>query len=1169
MEQGKQASLLGLAVSRDLISPEALVAVAMSLPDGSGLMEAVLAQGLLDAEDLELLAGLAAAGSEAQARPQADPDPPTRAGEVLGAEDPLTQEFASHPVPDRTTRASQGSALGRSVLDVQQLTTWKHYRHLEFLGEGGMGRIFKAFDPVLKREVALKFLARDEPDRILRFILEAQHQAKVDHPNICKVFEVGEWKGQSYIAMQLIRGKTLAQARGELSLEEKVGVMQVVAEAIHAAHRQGLIHRDLKPGNIMVARDGGGLKPFILDFGLARGLEPTGLTQQGVAVGTLGYMAPEQAKGIEGAVGFPADIYGMGATLYMLLAGDPPFVDSSGLELLRRTVEEEPRPMSTLDLNLPRDLDTIVLKCLEKKPGRRYASALALAEDLRRFLAGEPLLAIPLDWRDALRKKLQRNRTLSIVVGVASAAVLVLGGLGVRAQWRAHAQSLLAQRFGMEAERLAGSYRWAQMLPLHDMRPHKVELVAWMGRLETQMKRQGALARGPGNFALGQACLTLGESRRALAYLEAGWKAGHQSPECAELLGLAHVAMLREGREEAMGLSTPTLKEARMAELKRVHGDPALYYLRQSGSNPSLVQEGRIALVEDHFEEALAKAQAALHRDPWLVAANLLAGQAHLARGRRMLDTGAYEAASLDASEALAAAGRLQGTARSLVDAYTLEGDAHHLEMEVANTRGLPFTDLGEQYRLALDQALTADPEAAAVHLKAARFYRLWATAEFDAGRDPEPRLAQALDHAREAIRYNPNDAASISLLSQIYQVQAASRSNHGQDPMPIWDQGLALGQRAIDLRPQDPYFHANQGNLFKARGAYLQKHGRDPRPDLQQSLASFGTASRLSPTYYMPLLNCGISYRLLASQEAFDGGDPIPFLEQAQARYQEALQRNGRQAAIYNNLGVLCRYKAEMELRRGVSPQASYAAAATALNKALELKPGYAYSLCGLADVAALRGLGQRLAGEDPQASFHEALTQYGLALTANANDGGIHQRAGRTWVELGRFEARQGRSGRGQFNKARACFEASLRVDPDSSDTLMDLARLQVLEGALAQAAASAAKAQAISPDAVEPLLLEAEVALAEAARHAGKARTSDLDRAAAALDTTESRQHWNPLRKVLRAQHLLLQEGVESDRRARGLQAESLLQAAFREDRLLSLRYEALLQHLAKAK
>ena len=1167
MKDRRHNSLLGLAVMRGLISPQELGKAALTLPEGGRLMEAVLAQGLLLPADLqqlsELMEGNSLGGGERR-EPLAWPTQLGQGPEPVDA--PRTSD--SLGAWDGASRPVLPSTMGRQVLDATRLRTWKHYRNLAFLGEGGMGRIFQAFDPLLNREVALKFLARDEPEKIIRFVLEAQHQAKVDHPNICKVFEVGEWKGQSYIAMQLIRGKNLAEAREEMTLEEKVGVMQVVAEAIHAAHRQGLTHRDLKPGNIMVERDGAQLKPYILDFGLARGLEATGLTQQGVAVGTLGYMAPEQARGDQDAVGFHSDIYGMGATLYMLLAGDPPFGSSSGLELLRRTVEEEPPPMSTLALNLPRDLDTIVLKCLEKDPGRRYASALALAEDLRRFLAGEPLLAAPPDYWDALRKKLRRNRTVSMVVGVAAAIVLVLAAWAGRAQWRAHAQSLLAQSFGMESARLAGSYRWAQMLPLHDMGPHKRAMRAWMGRLEAQMRQQGSVARGPGNFALGQTFLTLGEPDKALARLEQAWRAGYRGSDCSELLGLAHGAVFQEGVEAALGQSTKALMDIRLGELKRLHGDQALYYLRLSGTTLSLVHEGRLAYLETHYEEALAKAQLALDRDPWLVEANLLIGQARLARGRRSLAQGGYEAAGQDAAEAVLAGARVEAMARSDVDGYVLEADGQRLAMELAAARALPFAEAAERCRAALEKALQADPEAAPAHLKMAQLFMQLVIVDVDQGRDPEPDLAVAMGHCQAAMRDRPDDPAPIIAQAIICYNRAAYRSTHGQDPLPSFEQSLALGQQAITLRPQDYHPHLNQGLTFQIRATYLQKHGRDPRADLQASIAEVTTACQLDPGIWIAWANRGIPLRRLASLEDQEGGDPLPYLAQAQECYRQALACNSRSSTIYNNLGILCKFKAEMELKRGLDPRASFEAAVAALKQSLAIKPGMAFSVCGLGDVAFLRGMANRLAGRDPAPAFQEALARYREALVSNPADGGFDEKAGIAYLEMALQETAQGRSSSACLSHARQAFLEGLRIDRSSNDSLMGLARVQLLGSALGEAAATAAKAQAVTPEAAEPLLLEAEIAVASAERGNGKGRAKDLGRAEGFLKASETWRNRSPLRKVLQAQVLLLRDGRVDERQAWGGQAEALLQSAFQEDRFLGLRYRTWLTRAGKA-
>ena len=1166
MERSRQTGLLGLAVMRGMIGPEALGRVALALPEGGTLLEAVLAQGLLTREDLEQLAELMEAHGLAEQAQEAPSGPPTRQVALPGAADaPRTREpEAGHPRAEAS--GPSPSMLGRRVLDATRLPAWKHFRNLTFLAEGGMGRVFKAFDPVLKREVALKFLARDEPDKVLRFVLEAQHQARVDHPNICKVYEVGEWKGQAYIAMQLIHGRTLVEIRDDLTLREKVAVVQVAAEAVHAAHRQGLVHRDLKPGNIMVERDGATLKPYLLDFGLARGLEATGLTQQGVAVGTLGYMAPEQARGVEGAVGFAADLYGLGATLYMLLAGDPPFVDSSGLELLRRTVEEEPRPMSTLGLDLPRDLDTIVLKCLEKEPGRRYASALALAEDLRRFLADEPLLATPPDWRDALRKRVRRNRSLSLVVGVAAVAMLALGAVALRAQWRARTQALLAQRFGMESEALAGSYRWAQTLPLHDMRRHKAELRAWMARLEAEMLREGSVARAPGSFALGRACLTLGEPDRALAYLEQAWKAGYRAPACAELLGLAHGTLLEEGLAASLGQSTKALQEARVAELKRLHGDPALTYLRLSGTTPSLVHEGRMAYLEGRYDEALAKAQLALARDPWLVEAQLLIGQTHLARGRRCLDQGGYEACLQDAAQARLAGVQVQTLARSQADGYALEADGNLLAMLVANAQAQPSAQQAEACRIALEQALRADPEAGPIHMRMTTLFMQKAAVDLDLGRSPEPDLAVAMNHGQEAIRYGPSDPGPIAAMANLCFQRAAYRATHGLDPLPFFAQSLTWHQQAIALAPQDFHPPIDQGLTLQTRATFLQKHGEDPRPDLWASLASYATACRLKPDYWVAWANRGISLRRLASVEAQEGGDPLPLLAQAQDCYQEAIKCNPRSPAAYNNLGILHKFRAELELRRGVDARASLDAAAAALDQALAIKPGHAFSLCGLGDVAFLRALACEKAGGDPLPHYREAQRRYRQALASNPTDGGMDEKAGLAWMEQGRFEAAQGHPSAQAFGNARKAFLEGLRIDRDSSDSLLGLARLQARDAALVQAAGTVAKARALSPAAAEPLLLQAEIALAGAERSTASARAAQLDRAEAALKASETCRKWSPMRKVLQAQALLLRGGRDQ---ARGARAEALLRSAFAEDHLLDLTYGRWLARAEKAK
>lgn len=205
------------------------------------------------------------------------------------------------------------------------------YEQVEYVGQGGMAKVYKAYDATLRRTVALKFLLGESPELSERLLNEARAQARIEHENVCKIYEAGETDGKLYIAMQYIHGKTLRKLAPEISLEQKIRIVAQTAEAVHAAHRVGLIHRDLKPANILVERSQeGDLTPYVVDFGLARGPEAGGLTKTGTVMGSPWYMSPEQAKGNVSQLDRRSDVYSLGATLYEVLAGKPPFEAAAG-----------------------------------------------------------------------------------------------------------------------------------------------------------------------------------------------------------------------------------------------------------------------------------------------------------------------------------------------------------------------------------------------------------------------------------------------------------------------------------------------------------------------------------------------------------------------------------------------------------------------------------------------------------------------------------------------------------------------------------------------------------------------------------------------------------------------------------------------------------------------
>jgi serine/threonine protein kinase len=290
-----------------------------------------------------------------------------------------------------------------------------------------MGVVYQARQLRLQRLVALKMIlggGHAGDDLLARFRTEAEAVARLNHPNVVQVFEVGEHQGLPWLSLEFCPGGSLEKKLAGTPLPDKeaAALVQTLARAMAAAHQAGIVHRDLKPGNVLLAADG---TPKITDFGLARKLDEQSRTQTGAALGTPSYMAPEQAEGKKG-VGPAADIYALGAILYECLTGRPPFKSATTYDTLMQVVADEPVPPTRLNRQVPLDLETMVLKCLRKNPRRRYRSASALANDLGRFLRGEPILARPVGLRERAEKWMRRNPSQTAVLAVTGMMLLTL-----------------------------------------------------------------------------------------------------------------------------------------------------------------------------------------------------------------------------------------------------------------------------------------------------------------------------------------------------------------------------------------------------------------------------------------------------------------------------------------------------------------------------------------------------------------------------------------------------------------------------------------------------------------------------------------------------------------------------------------------------------------------
>ena len=325
--------------------------------------------------------------------------------------------------------------------EFERLRYFGDYELLEEIGRGGMGVVYRARQVSLNRGVALKLIRAGElanTEEVARFRTEAEAAAHLDHPNIVPVYEVGAHKDRHYFSMKLIEGGSLVQwspavgVRGPRSAEAAVRLVSTVARAVHYAHQRGILHRDLKPGNILLDPQG---RPYVTDFGLATRLEAdSALTLSGAILGTPSYIAPEQAAGVK-ELTTAADIYSLGAIFYELLTNRPPFAGATALETLLQVRELEPQSPRAINPRIDRDLETICLKCLEKSPTRRYGSAEALAEDLECWLAHKPIHARPVSALERVGKWAQRKPAIATLLVILH-LVGIVGLAGVIWQWR-------------------------------------------------------------------------------------------------------------------------------------------------------------------------------------------------------------------------------------------------------------------------------------------------------------------------------------------------------------------------------------------------------------------------------------------------------------------------------------------------------------------------------------------------------------------------------------------------------------------------------------------------------------------------------------------------------------------------------------------------------------
>jgi serine/threonine-protein kinase len=741
------------------------------------------------------------------------------------------------------------------------------------LGAGGAGEVMEAWDVVLCRCVALKVLRDMEPTCLIRFMHEAQIQARLAHPHICRIYDVDSSDGTVKIAMQLIRGPSLEQAGRDLTLAAKVTLVAEIAEAVQAAHGLKLIHRDLKPSNILLEKGPNGRWiPYICDFGLAIAMDEPALTAGNIAMGTPAFMAPEQYLGERNRIGPATDIYGLGSTLHYLLLGRPPD-DTGRYRILGLPMPERRQGGDRIEA-LPAELRTILGKCLEPDPGLRYPSAAALAEDLWRFNSGVPIQGSP---SSLLARQWRRvRRHLRVTLGSALIAASLFGGWGL--EWlalsRAHLERREAYRyFSREGAVLERSVRLERMLPAHDLRPPLRGFRARMEVIRARIPALGRAAQVPGHLALARVSLVLGDPAQARTDAEAVLAVDPGDPEAINLLATARARLAQ---------ADPGPVPARTETAQQVE---ALFH-RGRGLGSDEYPRALVAFLREDYASAATMAGAVARSSPWDGDAVKLEAESHIAMAIQRQEAADLPGAEAECRAAMAVAQRFLDAARSDESAYhayllaarwlvAIQGDRgrfepglmatfeaqceHALRLNPDNPGlqedwlGLRFLKVHCSHGQApgCDQDLNAAlvflggrlQEPLPPALRQARMLILWAVAEQDLshGRDPGPALAEALKSQA------PAPFLRREYLSEVLATKARIEAAHGLDPRPTVADALARSQPELARHPGWTTLET-AAQAWLIRGEWELAQGLDAGDSLRQCQALADQALKANP---------------------------------------------------------------------------------------------------------------------------------------------------------------------------------------------------------------------------------------------------------------------------------------------------------------------------------
>ncbi len=863
------------------------------------------------------------------------------------------------------------------------------YQAERFLGQGGMGRVFLAWDTRLQRRVAIKFLRQNRQKDAKRLIREARAQARIQHERVCQVYEVLEEEGRVFIAMEYIEGAPLSQRGGDWTMTTYIHLLCDIAMGLHAAHNAGLIHRDIKPGNIMVRAEGDAEpKAILMDFGLA--MAWTEEDTLAWSAGTPSFMSPEQALGQEGCLDPRSDVYSLGATLYWCLCKRPPIMGKNSLDTISMIPNTEPPDPQSLNPDIKRDLALIIKKCLRKERADRYPSAKAFADDLQAYLRGDAVSVRGADWWYLTRKKLKQNKITALA---SLAAFILVAALGLNTQHLKHQaeqREKWARSFNETAEEIEATIRYSHMLPAHDIRREMKSLRLRLEDMQAMREDAGPIADEAADWAIGRAYAAFDDHEAALEHLERAWQRGARQPALAYAIAQSRGELYKEAHLTAENISDPARRERILDDIETRYTARALSLLKtvppSSTRFPSFVKAQMAWFAKEPRRALEILRQNAFQ--PWFYENYELQGVLYSELAGQLRTMGKHEEADECFQKGLYALRKAIDIAPSSVDIYVSLAHMYHQQYDYHTIRPGNHEHYLNEGLAQLETALRVDPNHVGARLLRAQLNSRSFAADLNQSAPIEEALSRELSSVAQIVAEGYKKDRALLTYMRLLCLRAVMNANSAEDPMPALQQLWPIAAQVTEAERSDNYYyilgqahqvaakhetnrdgaklaHVNQAvqayheaialsrekqrarmNLGLVYLAKLELESAEERANtLAQVINTFSEILVSDPQNMAVHYYLGNSYRQAAAIEVDHGENDTTLLENSLCHYQAAESIQPKVPNFAQSQAMIWSLLAERRMARGLDASHELQTAAACVNRAIAVNPNYGYS--------------------------------------------------------------------------------------------------------------------------------------------------------------------------------------------------------------------------------